>query len=309
MISIITPVYNGLRYLPATVQSVVAQTNGDWEWLLVDDGSNDGTLEYCQKLACQDTRIRSLSHPAGANLGQAASRNLGIGNATGEFLAFVDSDDLWIPEKLERDLDALQKHPQAVVTYSRVLYWYDLECPPEVNSRNRLGNLGIACDVVLEAPTVLLHMIRNLYDFACQFPSTCCMLVRRSALPQVGQLFDPSFHYFEDVIPLTKLFLRYPAVVGDDTRTIVRMHTGSFTAGLSRKDFDHHFENIVGWIRTYVSSTAGNSETAVAEALDTCMRRAARHKRKMELLAFARTLLPLKVRTWVWRQYGKQGLL
>src|SRR5579885_1389542 len=107
-ISIITPVYNGAAFLPKTIRSVLAQTAKDWEWILVDDGSTDGSLDLCAEAARQDARIRVVSHPAGANRGQAASRNLAIRESSGDLLAFLDCDDLWVPEKLARDVAAFR---------------------------------------------------------------------------------------------------------------------------------------------------------------------------------------------------------
>lgn len=310
MISIITPIYNGLEFFPVTVASVHAQTRSDWEWLIVDDGSSDGTLEFCLDLAQRDSRIRVLRHPNGANLGQSASRNLAFRHASGEFLALLDCDDLWLPEKLERDVATLVRHPRAMFLYSRILNWYDWSGPPEKSVRNKPGFLGITGDQVLEPPLVLLHLIRNLCDSSCQFATPSCSIIRRDVLSEDEELFDPTFRRnFEDIVMLVKVLLRHPAVVSDDIRSCYRRHANSFSAGPRSQDFDRDFAILSDWITTYVTSTNNPSRGEVVNALAVARQRGARFKRKMALFAAARRVLPLQFREWTWTKFGKRGLL
>ena len=102
-VSIIVPCYNSTRYLSACVDSVLAQTMPDFEVLLIDDGSTDGTLALAQALAARDARLRVLHQE---NAGVSAARNLGLAHARGEWITFVDSDDLLAPDALEIMLSA-----------------------------------------------------------------------------------------------------------------------------------------------------------------------------------------------------------
>jgi hypothetical protein len=111
--SIITPVYNAARWLPETLESVRAQTSSDWEHILVDDGSTDESVSIVQAAATADPRIRLLHTPS--NGGPAAARNLALGNARGRYFAFLDADDLWLPEKLECCLDWMRAHDSSFV--------------------------------------------------------------------------------------------------------------------------------------------------------------------------------------------------
>ena len=113
MVSVIMPLYNGERFLDAAVKSVQAQTVSDWELLIVDDCSTDGSLALAERLAKEDQRIRLLRNSQ--NNGAAASRMRGIQNSCGQFLAFLDCDDLWLPDKLEKQLPLLKN---ADVVYS-----------------------------------------------------------------------------------------------------------------------------------------------------------------------------------------------
>lgn len=100
LVSIITPVYNAARWLPETLASVQAQTLTDWEHLMVDDGSTDDSVFLIAAAAADDARIRLLRSPS--NGGPSRARNLAIEASVGRFLAFLDADDLWLPEKLAR---------------------------------------------------------------------------------------------------------------------------------------------------------------------------------------------------------------
>lgn len=94
LISIIVPVYNGERYLPECIESILKQSYANFELILVNDGSSDGSLEICERYGAQDQRIRILSHP---NCGAARTRQRGFQQAKGSYIAYIDSDD-WIAE-------------------------------------------------------------------------------------------------------------------------------------------------------------------------------------------------------------------
>jgi teichuronic acid biosynthesis glycosyltransferase TuaG len=102
LVSIITPSYNSELFIEETYQSIVTQTHKNWEWLVTDDGSTDSTWEILLALQSKDPRIKPLRNKM--NSGAAVSRNNSISRASGEFLAFLDSDDLWLPKKLELHL-------------------------------------------------------------------------------------------------------------------------------------------------------------------------------------------------------------
>lgn len=112
-VSIIVPVYNAKRFLRQTMDSVRAQTYTDWELLLVDDCSTDGSAQLIEEYAREkgDHRIRLISQPS--NLGAAKARNRGVEEAQGRYIAYLDADDLWESVKLEHQLAFLQKEEAA----------------------------------------------------------------------------------------------------------------------------------------------------------------------------------------------------
>lgn len=107
LISIVMPVYNSALFLAETIESVLKQTYVKWELILVDDASEDNGVEIIQKFQREDKRIKLFK--LNENQGAAVARNTGIKAASGKYIAFLDSDDLWLPEKLERQYKFMEK--------------------------------------------------------------------------------------------------------------------------------------------------------------------------------------------------------
>lgn len=112
-VSIIVPVYNAGSYIGETVEMVRRQTFADWELILVDDGSSDGGREKLRTLAGEEKRIRLIEKEK--NGGAALARNTGIDAARGRYVAFLDADDVWLPQKLERELAFMEERDAAFV--------------------------------------------------------------------------------------------------------------------------------------------------------------------------------------------------
>ncbi|SFB27309.1 teichuronic acid biosynthesis glycosyltransferase TuaG [Lentibacillus halodurans] len=107
LISVITPAYNAEEFIKGTIESVLAQTYSNWEMIIVDDYSSDRTVEFVKTYEEQDTRIKLVELEE--NSGSAIARNTAMENASGRYIAFLDSDDLWFSEKLEKQLHFMQK--------------------------------------------------------------------------------------------------------------------------------------------------------------------------------------------------------
>lgn len=116
LVSVIIPVHNTERFIKRTLKSVVAQTYSNLEILVIDDGSDDSTVDIVKQFAKEDKRIRLLQQPNG---GVAAARNLGIQASVGEFIAPIDADDIWHPDNVIRQIDAMQRGgPETGLVYS-----------------------------------------------------------------------------------------------------------------------------------------------------------------------------------------------
>ena len=110
-VSILVPFFNGERFFGEAIASIFCQTYRDWELLLIDDGSADSSTAYAKRLAEeQPNRIRYIHHPGRNNRGLPASRILGLRNARGQHVAFMDVDDVWRPTKLEKQVAVLNAH-------------------------------------------------------------------------------------------------------------------------------------------------------------------------------------------------------
>jgi glycosyltransferase involved in cell wall biosynthesis len=116
LVSVILPVYRGERFVAAAIESVLAQTCRRFELVIINDGSPDESAREIKRFL-PNPRIRYLAQ---ANGGVAAARNAGIANATGDLIALIDQDDLWLPEKLERQIAYLDSHPKVGLVHSRV---------------------------------------------------------------------------------------------------------------------------------------------------------------------------------------------
>lgn len=106
-VSVVIPAYNAIRTISETLESVISQTHGNLEILVVDDGSTDGTMAIAEAFAARDQRVRPIRQ---ANGGVAAARNAGIAASTGDFIAPLDADDLWHPTKIERQLQVFHRN-------------------------------------------------------------------------------------------------------------------------------------------------------------------------------------------------------
>ncbi len=114
------PAYNASCFLSETIESVLNQAYQDWEMLIIDDGSTDSTLSIAQGYASRDSRVKALS--LGYNSGiPAIPRNYGIRRAQGSYIAFLDSDDLWLPAKLQKQVNFLENNRDVFLLYSQCI--------------------------------------------------------------------------------------------------------------------------------------------------------------------------------------------
>ncbi|MCU0567592.1 MAG: glycosyltransferase [Oculatellaceae cyanobacterium Prado106] len=180
--SVIIPIYGVERYIAATVRSVLAQTYSDFELILVDDGSLDRSLEICQQFT--DSRIRIVRQ---ANRGLSGARNTGIRQAQGEFIALLDGDDQWLPDKLQAHLTHFQQNPEVGVSFDRSAFMDEAGQPT--------GNYVIA---KLNDITVADLFRSNLVG------NGSAAVFRRSALDAIATQSDrygtlETFYYDEDL--------------------------------------------------------------------------------------------------------------
>ena len=125
LVSCIIIFLNAEQYFAEAIDSVLAQTYSNWELLLVDDGSQDSSTDIARSYANHHPEsIFYLQHMDHKNLGMSASRNLGIEHSKGEYIAFLDADDIWLDSKLKEQVDIICAYPEAGMVYGRALLWY-----------------------------------------------------------------------------------------------------------------------------------------------------------------------------------------
>jgi teichuronic acid biosynthesis glycosyltransferase TuaG len=132
LISVIMPAYNSERYIAAALDSILAQTYTNWETIVVDDGSRDGTAEIVKSYVVKDARIKYVFQE---NQRMAAARNKALSIAQGKYIAFLDNDDLFVPEKLVTQVAFMESHPECDISYGKIQHFYDGE--PDVLYVNR----------------------------------------------------------------------------------------------------------------------------------------------------------------------------
>ncbi len=216
MVSVTIPFYNAERFLGETIESVLAQSYATWELLLVDDGSHDGSTKIAQSYANRfPDKIFYLEHESHRNLGVNAARNLGARNSRGEFLAFLDSDDIWLPAKLEMNVSELNKYPGAGFLFGATEYWYDWDPEGNGNRKNEVPAIAPG-DMIYDPPALVA---RTLQMGQYGVPCPCSFLMRRWAFERAGgfdEEFNPStYQYFEDGAFLVKMYLHVPVYVSD----------------------------------------------------------------------------------------------
>jgi glycosyltransferase involved in cell wall biosynthesis len=203
-VSVIIPTYNDATYLPVAIESVLAQSCQDFELIVIDDGSTDNTRTVLQSYLA---RIRYIYQE---NQGESVARNQGIRLAQGEYVAFLDSDDVWLPAKLARQVEIMAAHPQGVLLYTDS-YLTDA-------AGKEIGYLG--CGTPGSAAMVR-DMARDLViDNVVMSAST--VMVRRAALAGL-ELFDAAIQWGEDWDLWIRLALRGPMVYLPEPLACYRM--------------------------------------------------------------------------------------
>ena len=213
---------NAEAFLEEAIESVLVQTFSDWELLLVDDGSTDRSTSIARRYAeLQDERVIYLEHHGHMNRGKSTSRNLGLQRARGEYVAFLDADDVWLPAKLASQTATLSRHPEAVMLYGPTQYWHSWA--PQTRKRDFRGVLGVRADVLYRGPYLLSRYLAR----TGIVPGICSILARRKAAVAVGGFEESIQQLFEDQALIAKLCLYGPVFVDSGCYDLYRQHPGS----------------------------------------------------------------------------------
>ncbi|MDP5337298.1 MAG: glycosyltransferase [Nodularia sp. (in: cyanobacteria)] len=212
-ISVVIPAYNCEKTIQATIESVLNQTFTNFELIIINDGSQDSTLDIVSQI--KDTRIKVFSYP---NAGGNVTRNRGLHHAIGEFVSFLDADDIWTPDKLQVQLQALQNNPDAQVAYS----WTDY-----INENGEIFLSGT--HITANGDVYEKLIITNFLE------SGSNPLIRREAVLELGG-FDESLPAAQDWDMWLRLAARYSFVAVPSVQILYRVSANSVSSNLAKQE-------------------------------------------------------------------------
>jgi glycosyltransferase involved in cell wall biosynthesis len=273
-ISVIVIFRDAERFLTEAVESVFAQSFADWELALVDDGSVDGSTAMARALAAEHpSRVSYFDHPSHAGLGMSESRNLGVCRTSAPCVAFLDADDVWVPEKLEEQLAILERTGAGLV-YGRVLIWHSWTGHPEDAARDFCYDLGVAPESLVEPPGLVSQLVENRH----QSPTTSGSLLRRDVIERVGGFATEFPGMYEDQLFFAKVLLSTRAYVSGRCWARYRQHPHSESSRFeSSVGYNAGRLTYLGWLHAYMRETRETDRQAWG-ALER-ERLAARHPR------------------------------
>jgi len=207
-VSVIMNCYNGEKYLREAIDSVYAQTFTDWEIILWDDASTDGTKEIAQSY---DDKLQYFKGQKSASLGQA--RNWALGKAKGEFIAFLDQDDLWMPEKLEMQIPLFQSDDAIGIVIANAYYFNDNELIIRQIYRKKKPPTGYVFRELLKSYFIPLPTV----------------IIRRSALEHLSYWFDERFTMIEEADLFIRIAFTWKLEYVDKPLGKARLHKDSWT--------------------------------------------------------------------------------
>jgi len=319
-VSVVMPFLNAQQFIQEAIDSVRAQTYSSWELLLVDDGSSDGSTEIALRYAGQYPRqIRYLVHDGHENRGISASLNRGIHHAAGEYIALLDADDVWLPQKLEQQVVILDSYPEVGMLYGAAQYWYSWTGKPEDRERDCIPQYGVQPNTLLQPPKLLTLFLQG----AAPVPCPCSVLLRRKVIGAIT--FEESFRrIFTDQVFYAKVCLKVPVFVSSECWARYRKHPASSCAVVGRTGQLNAARLIfLDWLAKYLTQQ-GVDDPEIWHALRHKQRRH-RHLTLYRLLErarhpvaqidglsklIARRILPPPIHSWLkvhWSQVGSSA--
>ena len=230
-VTVIIIFLNAAEFLEEAIQSVLVQSYKNWELLLVDDGSNDGSTEIAIKFAIQySSQIKYFEHDCHENLGMSASRNLGIRNAKGDYVAFLDADDYWLPNKLDVQVKVLDSQPGVGMVFGSTKYWFSWTGYPEDRRRDYIPLLTVGRHTLFHPASLLTRFLEG----KAEVPCTCSILVRLDVVREVGGFEDIFRGMYEDQAFYAKICLTSPVLATGDCLAWYRQYPSSSTGVASR---------------------------------------------------------------------------
>jgi glycosyltransferase involved in cell wall biosynthesis len=248
-ISIIMPFLNPGDYIKEAIESVIGQTYKDWELLLIDDGSTDVSTSIAREYASlMHDKIHYYEHESHKNRGMSISRNIGISHSSGDYITFLDADDVYLPEKLENQVLILDSRPDAGMIFGGTIYWYSWTGKEkDVNSDFSANYFGVQPNSMIYPPAFFPFLVR---DGIC--PCMSSFLIRSKEVRKIGGFVEEFKHIYSDQPFLVKLCLSTPIFYYDGCFEKYRQHPESFsTVGNSLERAIPNRIQFLNWIEQY----------------------------------------------------------
>lgn len=256
LVSAIIIFLNGERFIEAAIRSVLDQSYPSWELILVDDGTTDGAIDIARRYAAADPgRIRCLSHPYGENRGMSASRNAGMREARGKYVAFLDADDIWLPARLEVHVDLLERHPDVSMSMGSTLIWRswakaDPAAPPRAERWEMSTELGLPAERPLAPPIVAIGFLEA---HGGNVPGMCSLLIRRDHALEVGGFEEQFRSLYEDQAFYFKMCLHHRVIATPEVLDFYRQHPDSACNREGRMRGDRRVRPLfLQWLQDYL---------------------------------------------------------
>jgi glycosyltransferase involved in cell wall biosynthesis len=251
LVSCIMIFLNAEKYIQEAIESVFAQTYPAWELLLVDDGSTDGSTAIALQYAREHPeRVHYLEHPGHQNRGMSAARNAGIVEARGEYIAFLDADDVWLPDKLEHQVAVLSSRPEAGMVYGPTQWWYSWTGQAGDRSRDFIHDLGVPANALLRPPELVTRFLRQEGISPC----TCSVLLRKEVVDRVGGFEEEFRDLYEDQAFFAKVCLARPVFVTNRCQARYRQHPSSnFSATRETGRYEAARPAFLAWLAAFLA--------------------------------------------------------
>jgi glycosyltransferase involved in cell wall biosynthesis len=252
LVSTVMIFLNEEKFIREAIESVFAQTYENWELLLVDDGSTDGSTEIAMRHAEQwPEKVRYLEHQGHRNRGMSASRNLGIRHAQGNYIAILDADDVWLPHKLEQQVSILNSQPEAAMLCGATQWWYSWTGNPEDARRDHIRGIGVQPDTLVMPPELLTLFLRNVINVPCP----CSVLLRREIIEATRGFEEGIRDPYDDQAFYAKVCLKAPVFVSGDCLDRYRQHADSYCS-VAKRTGELHLARIfyLNWLEAYLSA-------------------------------------------------------
>ncbi|MCL4246147.1 MAG: glycosyltransferase family 2 protein, partial [Candidatus Dadabacteria bacterium] len=251
----IIPFLNAEKYFREAIESVLAQTYTEWELILVDDGSTDGStqiaLDYKNRY---EGRVIYTEHEGHLNKGISASRNLGFRSARGNYIAMLDADDAWTKYKLGQQMEIFQTYPDAGMVSGNTKYWYSWTGNPNDLSLDRYMhdnmNSGTSVLNTLVAPPLLLTLTLNGQIDPISMSN---IMLKRETIENAGGFEDAFTSMHEDQAFLAKVYLSSPVFVSASCWDFYRQHRESCHQVAEKKGKQESAELFyLEWLENYL---------------------------------------------------------